>query len=86
MLRRAEREIIETGPCPRGQSRGNQNIGTWRVSTAHTIASSVSAFGMVAITPSARFESPRPGAGRGSKRRIAGSSLTCQSACGHSPL
>ena len=54
---------------PRGQSRGNQNVGAWRVSTAHT---SGGASGFVAGV-------------WGRNRRSAGSSLKCQRANGPSP-
>jgi hypothetical protein len=54
---------------PRGQSLGNQNIGAWRVSTAHT---SGGACGFVAGVC-------------GRDRPSEGSSLKCQSANGPSP-
>jgi hypothetical protein len=34
---RSSAVVVDTGQMhPLGQSRGNQNIGAWRVSTAHT--------------------------------------------------
>jgi hypothetical protein len=62
--------VVDTGQTqPRGQSRGNQNIGACRVSTAHTSGG----------LPGAEA------GGRGSKKPSEGSSLKCQRAKGPSP-
>src|SRR5580704_14432090 len=62
---RSSAVVVDTGQMqPRGQSRGNQNIGACRVSTAHT---SGGLRGLVAGTC-------------GSNRRSDGSSLKCHNA------
>ena len=53
---------------PRGQSRGNQNIGACRVSTAHTCGGAAGfaaeRFSAARLAPAAATRLPRLGAGR----------------------